>query len=289
MNNESLIKMNDWRHMPAVVSPAISQPEYAVEPQAGSVLDYWRILFRRKLALILCGAIGLAGGVAFTFLQTPMYRAKTALEIQDNKNDAFASKLLNPVAGEQTPADPLTDIQTQIRLLQSKTLIERALSKVNGPLPEDGQTRPAEKASWVRLLPGKENSRDSLIEKTEKHLKVSQSGQTRVVEVSFDATDPVMASRFANALTTEFIEQNLQARWEMNRRTTDWLVGQLDDLRIKLRHSEDALQAYARQKGLIYTGDKQSVSEEKLRELQMELSKAQADRVERAVSLGNRP
>jgi capsular exopolysaccharide synthesis family protein len=282
MKNELLIKTNDWSHMPAVVSPAIARPEYAVEPQTGSALDYWRILCRRKLALILCGAIGLAGGVAFTLLQTPMYRAKTALEIQENKDDAFASRLLNPVAEQPAQTDPLTDIQTQIRLLQSKTLIERALIKVNGSLPEEGQSQPAEAASpWLRLLPTKENSHDSLLEKTEKHLKVSQSGQTRVVEVSFDASDPVMASRFANALTAEFIEQNLQARWEMNRRTTDWLVGQLDDLRSKLRHSEDALQAYARQKGLIYTGEKQSVSEEKLRELQMELSKAQADRVEK--------
>ncbi len=266
--------------MPAVVSPVIPRPEFAVEPQTGSVLDYWRILCRRKLALILCGAIGLAGGVAFTLMQTPMYRASTSLEIQDNKNDTFASRLLNPVP-EQAPADPLSDIPTQIRLLQSKTLIERALSKVNGPLVEEGQSQPAETASWHRLLPSKDNGPDSLVEKTEKRLKVSQSGQTRVVEVSFDATDPVMASRFTNALTAEFIDQNLQARWEMNRKTTDWLVGQLDDLRTKLRHSEDALQAYARQKGLIYTGDKQSVSEEKLRELQMELSKAQADRVEK--------
>jgi succinoglycan biosynthesis transport protein ExoP len=73
----------------------------------------------------------------------------------------------------------------------------------------------------------------------------------------------------------------LQARLQMNRQTSDWLVGQLDDLRGKLQRSEDALQSYARQKGLIYTGEKQNVSEEKLRQLQTELLKAQADRVEK--------
>jgi uncharacterized protein involved in exopolysaccharide biosynthesis len=126
MNNESLIKTTDWMHMPAVQSPAISQPEYSVEPQTGSVLDYWRVLCRRKLALLICGAVGLAGGIAVTLSQTPMYRATTALEIQDNKNDALAAKLLNPTP-EAAPADPLTDVPTQIRILQGKTLVERSL------------------------------------------------------------------------------------------------------------------------------------------------------------------
>jgi capsular exopolysaccharide synthesis family protein len=278
MNNESLIKTTDWMNMPAVHSPAMSRPEYSVEPQTGSVLDYWRILWRRKVALLVCGAVGLTGGIALTLSQTPMYRATTALEIQDNKNDALAAKLLNPTA-DSAPVDPLNDVPTQIRILQGKTLIERALNKAGMAQSEDAASAATETASWRRLLPGKENDRDTLVERTEKRLKVSQSGQTRVIEVAFDATDPNVAARFANALTTEFIEQNLQARWEMSHRTTDWLLGQVDDLRSKLQHSEDALQKYARQKGLIYTGDKQSVSEDKLRELQMELSKAQEDRV----------
>ncbi|MBV8864287.1 MAG: polysaccharide biosynthesis tyrosine autokinase [Acidobacteriaceae bacterium] len=208
-----------------------------------------------------------------------MYRASTALEIQDNKNDAGA-RLLSPTA-DSTSVESLTDVPTQIRILQGKTLIERALAKAGMARPEDRESSATETGFWHRVLPSAENDRDTLVERTEKHLKVSQSGQTRVVEVSFDAKNPVVAARFANALTAEFIEQNLQARWEMNHRTAEWLIGQLDDLRSKLKHSEDALQTYARQKGLIYTGNQQSVSEEKLRELQMELSKAQASRVEK--------
>jgi polysaccharide biosynthesis transport protein len=282
MNNASLIKSQDWTHVPAITPVAISRPEYTVEPQTGSVLEYWRILCRRKLALIACGVVGLVGGIAFTLPQAPVYRATTALEIQDNKDDILGMKILNPSSDSAAPADPLTDIQTQIRILQSQTLIERALNKAD-MYPAKDQSANAAKTSWLQELPlfGDDKNSDSLIEKTAKKLKVAQSGQTRVVEVSFDSSNATQAARFANALTAEFIDQNLQARWEMNRRTSEWLVGQLDDLRGKLRHSEDALQTYARQNGLIYTGEKQSVSEEKLRQLQMELSKAQADRVEK--------
>ena len=126
-----------------------------------------------------------------------------------------------------------------------------------------------------------EDESERVLEKALKRLKVSESGQTRIVDVSFDASDPLLAARLVNTLTAEYIEQNLKARWEINHRTSEWLGGQLDDQRAKLRQSENALQAYARQKGLMYTGEKQNISEERLRQLQMELSKAQADRVEK--------
>lgn len=283
MNNESLIKTQHWIQMPADQSPMQARAEHSVDPQKGSVLDYWRILRRRKLPLITFGIVGLAAGLAVSFCQKPLYRATTALEIQDNKNEASAAKMLAPT-NESTPADSLTDVQTQMRILQSRTLIKRALDKLQATSEKEGIVNSSLAASHLRLPPGLHHSAkgEDLLEKVAKQLKVSQSGQTRIVEVSFDANDPVQAARFANALTAEFIQQNLESRLDMSRRTTDWLVSQLDDLRGKLRISEAALQNYARQQGLIYTNNNsQSISEEKLRELQSELSKAQAERVDK--------
>lgn len=280
MNNQSLIKTQHWIQMPVENSTGQSKSEYFAEPQKGSVLDYWRILSRRKLPLVTFGVVGLAAGVAVSVCQRPMYRATTALEIQDNRDEASATKMLAPTP-ESTAPDSSTDVQTQMRILQSKTLIKRALDKVEVESEKDG-VQPS-LASSVFRLPGSHRTTDGedLLDKIAKQLKVTQSGQTRIVEVSFDANDPVQAARFANALTAEFIQGNLESRLDMSRRTTDWLVGQLDDLRVKLRASEAALQNYARQQGLIYTNDSQSISEEKLKELQAELSKAQAERVEK--------
>ena len=52
-------------------------------------------------------------------------------------------------------------------------------------------------------------------------------------------------------------------------------------MRIKLEKSEDELQSYAQASGLVFTSEKDNIAEEKLRQLQEELSKAQADRVDR--------
>lgn len=210
-----------------------------------------------------------------------MYRATTAVEIQDNKDDLLATKMLN-TSNSTIPAETPTDVETQVRILQSKSLIERALERLQTSADEKAgtQSRSASE-SQIIIGPSGTATREDAVEKTSKQLKVSQSGQTRIVEISFEDGNPDRAARFTNALASEFIQANMESHLEMNRRTTDWLLSQLDDLRGKLKSSETALQNYARQQGLIYTNGNESISEEKLRELQAELSKAQAERVDR--------
>ena len=104
------------------------------------------------------------------------------------------------------------------------------------------------------------------------------------MELLYDSTDPRFAADFANTLAQEFIDSNMEARWKMSQHTGEWLSRQLEDMRIKLERSEDALQSYARRTGLMFTSEgsnseKTNIAEDKLRQLQEELSKAQGDRI----------
>jgi polysaccharide biosynthesis transport protein len=252
------------------------------EAEGPGLAEYWNILRRRKGTVILITAFSLVCAILITLPQTPVYQAKTTLEIQDLNENFLNMKQVSQV-NEGGNVQTLTDIQTQIKILQSESLIERVLDKLKTkgparPNPENGRV-----TAWRKALnlpePAVVETPEALIKKSAKNLKVKASGQTRIIEATFDSTDPQYAADFANNVTNEFIEQNIEARWKMNERTGEWLSRQLDDMRIKLERSEDALQAYARRSGLMFTGDKQSVSEEKLRQLQEELSKAQADRI----------
>ena len=109
---------------------------------------------------------------------------------------------------------------------------------------------------------------------------------TRLVEILYDSKDPQLAADFANALTTEFIQQNLEARWKSTQLTGEWLTHEMENIRINLEKSEDELQRYAHASGLLFTSEKVgsrliegNVADEKLRQLQEELSKAHGERV----------
>lgn len=282
MNDNSLMTTREWSQVPAVPPGTVYSAEYCAQPQPGSVLDYWGLIWRRKIVFAACTAAGLIVAFLILLAQTPVYRARATLEVQDLNHNFVDMKLASPVA-DASSDDALTEIQTQIKILQSDTLIDSALRKASIFSASDIQPQQRDPLRWAAIFGVAGNSRgqETLAEIAGKNLKVNVAGQTRIVEISFDAPRPELAARFANALTSEFIEQNSQSRWQMNRQTSEWLASQLAELRDKLETSEQTLEAYARKQSLIYTGDQQTVSEEKLRQLQAELSKAQADRVEK--------
>src|SRR5208337_64352 len=138
-------------------------------------------------------------------------------------------------------------------------------------------------SEWRRILnlpePTQREGRDEALKMAAKTLKVRASGPTRIIELLVDSTDGRVAAEFANRLAQNYVEQNMEARWQLTQRTGEFLARQLDEMRIKLEPSEDALQEYDRRAGLIFTREKSSVSEDKLKQLQDELVKAQGDRV----------
>ncbi len=122
-------------------------------------------------------------------------------------------------------------------------------------------------------------TREKILGMVSSNLKISTEANTRLIEIRFDSADPKFAADFVNTLASEFVQQNIDAHWKPTQQTGEWLTQQLDDIRTKLEQSEDKLQSYAQESGLLITGEKDNVAEEKLRQLQEELSKAQADRV----------
>jgi polysaccharide biosynthesis transport protein len=268
------------------------QPDEGAGAETGGLIEYWRMLRRRRGTLVLIAALGIVVAVLVTLPQTPVYRARTALEVQNINSDFLNAKQINPLS-EDGGVNPLTDVQTQMKIVLSENLIDSVIAKYSaadklGPLR--GQT--GQLADWLGVLniklpaPKPGDAEYKIQQKAIKNLTVRQLGQTRVLEVLFDSPDPAFAAGFLNDLTAGFIDSNMEARWQMSQHTGEWLSRQLDDMRIKLERSQDALETYARQSGLLYTmpanpasgTEKTNVSEEKLRQLQEELSKAQADR-----------
>lgn len=250
------------------------------ESETGGLIEYWRILRRRKGALILIAFAGALTGFLVTIPQTPIYQARTSLEVLGLNEDFLNIKQVNPVAQTGGYSDISSDIQTQIRILQSESLIERVLAKLrtNG---DSGRVEQPRLTAWRRALNlgAPIATREQSLGRAAGSIKVRAAGESRILEITVDSADRQIAAAFANTLASEFIEQNLESRWKTTEHTSEWLTRQLDDMRIKLERSEDALQAYARQAGLMFTSEKTNVSEEKLKQLQQELSGAQNERI----------
>jgi len=219
--------------------------------------------------------VGLLGALVISVLQTRIYRARTSLEIQDFNANLLDIKGVDASDSTGSYITPESYMETQVKILQSESVLGRVIDKLN--LHAE---RPASRWRIFKLWKSSHvPEREELIRQAERNLTVRTSGNSRLLEVLYESSNPEVAADFANTLVSEFIEQSQEMRWKSTQRTAEWLTSHLDEMKTKLEQSEGQLQDYVRTSGLTVTSDKQNLAENGLKQLQDELSKAQADRI----------
>jgi capsular exopolysaccharide synthesis family protein len=129
-------------------------------------------------------------------------------------------------------------------------------------------------------------SRDSALQLAAKTLQVKDERDSRIIEISCDSPSAQIAAGFLNTFVQEYINQNVEERWNVYQHTGAWLARAQDELRGKLEKSEEKLNSYARASGLLFISEKDNVAEDRLRQLQAELSKAEAERISTQAQYG---
>lgn len=251
------------------------------EDVSDGLLTYWRVIRRHKGVLLLAATLGAIAGALLTLPETPVYQATVAIEIQGLNDDFLNMRSINPTIS--TSYDPSYEIQTQVREMQSRALMERVIKRMS-TVEQAALTVDAGRISaWRKALHLSDPKPPSIEEAVASaSIRIKPSIASRIVEISCDSVNPKVAAQFANTVAEEYIEQSRESRWESTQKTGEWLTHQLQDLKIRLEKSEDELQAYMNKAGLMFISgekDKENVTEEKLRQLQAEVLKAESDRV----------
>jgi capsular exopolysaccharide synthesis family protein len=241
------------------------------------VIEYW-YMFGRRLPLVIA-VIGLGSilGMVVSYLQVPMYQAKATIEIQNPRGSA-----LNLHIGDLEPDRATVDLPAQIKILQSRSLQQRVRTKLQAKFPQGFPVPP--RSGWHALFRSfrfRAQPQAQTYALPPVKVKALVAESTSLAEILCDSESPQFAATYANALTDEYIDSNLEARWDSINRSREWLGHQLEDVRGELQKSEDRLQAYGRASQLMFTSDKDSIDEQKLKQIQEALSRAQAERIEK--------
>ena len=269
--------------LPVRSTPYVDVPRPLPPDKPENGAEYWHMVRRRKGVFILIALAGLLAAVVVTLPQTPVYQARTVLEIRGVNENFLNMRNVSPTDTEGGVNSLETELQTQVNILQSESVLRAVIDRLDlaSRIPaEKDQTRLAAWRKFLRLPePKPASSGDGLLHLLAANLRVKAQANTRLLEVTYDSPDPRLAAEIADAVTAEFIRLNVQSRWQSTRQTGEWLTEQMEEVRINLEKSERRLQDYANTSGILFTAEKDNVAEEKLKQLQQELSRAQADRV----------
>jgi capsular exopolysaccharide synthesis family protein len=280
---EPIVRPREIDLAPATRTPVAEIPGAGLKRDYAGMLEYWQMVRRHKAAVVLTTLAGALIGFSSTLPALRIYQARTTLEIQGLNDDFLNFRSVNPTVEETSSYYPDYDIQTQVKILQSKSLVTRVRNKLEKQPRVENLQPPDRLSAWRKALhvvpPAQDELWHEAVALAAGSIRVRSSGTNRIVEVSCDSTNPQVAANFVNTLANEYIQQNLEARWQTTERTGEWLKNQLQDLKLKLEKSEEQLQAYARATGLVFTDEKNNVEEAKFADLQKELSQAQSERV----------
>ena len=281
------------QHTPQAERPSFAYRREANQKETPSLLlEYWKLVRRHKWTILLMAFLGALAGLLVALPQTKVYRSQTTLEIQPFNENLLNTREVDPSASSADYYSAETNLPTQIKILQSDTLVSRVVAKLKLDRNPEVLEQPGRISVWRRAVglpqPAVVSDHEKAVGMASGSLSIRILPLTRIVAISSDSIDPRVAANFANTLANEYIEQNIEVRWKSTQRTSDWLTRQLEDVKMKLQKSEDQLQSYAYSTGLLFTGEKKdSVDEEKLRQVQEELSKAQADRFTKQSQFGS--
>ncbi len=234
-----------------------------------STSELARVLRRRMKSILLTVSICVGAATLASVLATPLYRARTTLQI-DTPNESLFLREVTPVSA----AAPESYFNNQMKLLASDTLARRVADKLGIRAPVKGGG--SRLGTLVRETPDEEDLRIAIVKSA---IRTRTSLQSQVVELTFDAGDPRRAAQGANVTAAEFIELNREARDKMVQNTTEWLTREAAVLKTKLDQSRRDLEAYMRGSGLVFAAGPSTLAEEHTRQTQQALAAAQTDRV----------
>jgi len=232
------------------------------------VRAYWNILCNRRWTILTVTFVLVTLVAIYSFKVRPTYRATGRVEVEaETLPFQGVDQGNNP-----TPVDA-TFLQTQVDVLTSDNLVWKTIqqlkldtnSEFNTTLRHSGQ----QGTEALATLQGR------LIQAFQGQLHVDLARDSRMLDVSFDSTNPRLAARIANALMNNYIEYNFMTKYDATRQASGWMGQQLDDLKAKVEKSQQALVDYERQNAIVDVGDKESLVEQNLASLSQEFTEAQ--------------
>ncbi len=275
-------RMPEGRNSGRSTAIELSRPMGSNRPQPEATVNYSALLRRHRgaIAMILGGSLLLS--VLYTLVAHKVYKSQVILEVNQMNQDFMNSKEVDPTSSAATSDEY---IETQTKLLKSPPVVQRTAvvmgPKVPGAIAANqgiiGTIR-----GWVGDAPAATPAEgEGVVFGMLEDAAVKVDGTSDLITVTVLGPEPQLTADTANTLIDQFIQQAQDARGYASGNTNKFLTAQLADARKKLQDSENALQEYARQTGIVIPNENQeSVAADKLRQIQTDLAKAETDEAE---------
>ena len=238
------------------------------------------ILRRRRHVVFWVTTVATTIAILIGLQVTKTYTATSQVMIEPRESRIVQAEKVAP----GLPAEDNAIVETHIRLIQSRATLARAVENLN--LLFDPAWRSSRRArdrsvggpvgvlaGWLPNLLAdrlpvrwavaagittdptrgfdRDVLRDGAIDRLQGDVKVTQSGRSYVLLISYTSPRPDEAVRIANGIADAYVDVQLDEKLSATRRASAWLGQQVDQLRWRVFGSEFAIQEFRATNGII--------------------------------------
>lgn len=267
--------------------------------------DYIRVLRKRKQTVLtfFIITVTLVSIGVLTMSQEPMYQASTRILVE--KSDP--SSLIEGSNAYYRAWDP-EFLETQAKIITSTSVALKVVHALKLDTTyrdfffEEEENEGFSLVQWAKdtlakVMPSHEDTEnneegpviepdqeitdaDIIAEMISTCIELNPVRDTRIIDMSYQFKNPVIAQMIVNTVVKAYIEELLDMRMRSATHAIGWMSQKAEEERSKLEKAEKALSDYMREKDIITIEDKITIVPEKIASLSDELTKAETRRKE---------
>lgn len=278
---KSEIKPETKPRLEARPAPVVVQPA----PAESGDIDLHALggaLARRRGWIIVPTVLALVASVAIVNLITPRYKSESRILI-DGRENVFLRPSSDRSTEERQALDPEA-VTSQVQLVLSRDLAREIIKK--NKLAERPEFDPVlQGVSPLKSLaalvgigrdPFSMTPEERVLDAYYDRLQAYAVDKSRVIVVEFQSQDPELAVRVANSIADGYLVLQQNARQDQARNASQWLAGEIENLRKKVSDAEAKVEDFRSKSSLFVGTNNTTLSNQQMGEVNTQLNNARA-------------
>src|ERR1700726_664018 len=262
-------------------APAASRPAAAPISADLDLRALGQALARKRGWIIVPTLLAAVLSLTAVNLVTPRYKSEVRILI-DGRENVFLRP--NGERNEERPALDAEAVTSQVQLLLSRDLARDIIKK--NKLAERPEFDPVlQGLSPIKSLlalfgigrdPFSLTPEERVLDAYFDRFSAYAVDKSRVVVIEFQSLDPELAARVANSIAEGYLVLQQGARQEQAKSASQWLSGEIENLRNKVADAEHRVEDFRRKSSLFVGTNNTTLSNQQMGEINTQLNNARA-------------
>jgi uncharacterized protein involved in exopolysaccharide biosynthesis/Mrp family chromosome partitioning ATPase len=238
-------------------------------------------LARKRGWIIVPTLLALVASIGAVNLVTPRYKSESRILI-DGRENVFLRP--NSERTEERQALDAEAVTSQVQLVLSRDLAREIIKK--NKLAERPEFDPVLQgisplkslAALVGIIrdPFSMTPEERVLDAYYERLQAYAVDKSRVIVVEFQSADPDLAARVANSIADGYLVLQQSARQDQARNASQWLAGEIENLRKKVSEAEARVEDFRSKSSLFVGTNNTTLSNQQMGEVNTQLNNARA-------------